>query len=107
MRRPSGVAVETSEESSLTARAAFGSATEIARATTTRIRAFFLPMFTSAVCESYSAALRASESRFRLSLPGRNAIDERSRQLLHRAQIRPNEQPVRRLLHHPPQRRQR
>src|ERR1044072_2036493 len=95
MSRPSGVAVEPSDESSL-------AWTVPNRRTTTRTsRLAFLPIITSVVCESCSAAARALVSAFRSSLPGRSAIDEQSRRLTRRDRTRPSEQPVFHLLHHP------
>src|ERR1041384_5300839 len=99
MSRPSTVAVETSDESSLKANDA--SLTPNRRIRTRTSRLAFLPIITSVVCESCSAAARALVSAFRSSLPGRSAIDEQSRRLTRRDRTRPSEQPVLHLLHHP------
>src|ERR1044072_2016715 len=100
MSRPSGVAVEPSDESSL-------AWTVPNRRTTTRTsRLAFLPIITSVVYESCSAAARALVSAFRSSLPGRSAIDEQSQRSTHRARSRPSERSVHHLLHHLLQHRQ-
>src|ERR1041384_2341646 len=105
MSRPSTVAVETSDESSLKANDA--SLTPNRRIRTRTRRLAFLPIITSVVCESCSAAARALVSAFRSSLPGRSAIDEQSQRLTHRDRSRPNEQFLlhllrRQLQHQPP-----
>src|SRR6185503_6903869 len=123
IRRPSGVDVETSEESSTNSggkplfltcsifrrpievnksgRVACPRSTYSVKKRTRAMRneLAFLPIVTSVVCESCSAVTRAWGSALSSSLPGRSAIAERSPRSIHRARSPPNEQFVPHLLH--------